>query len=343
MKKIKLNKIPSIFKNANLSEEVFISDQITPVEGAFIVVKALEHEGRKDTLDYPSGRLGKLINGDIIPAVLGYRSASVEFAGYVPKKVKVGDELYLLCESGLCGEISGIYEAWGKPMKVKVMGSIVDEKGNNLNLKQYSLPSVKASGKPVPIIAFLATIMDTGKTTMACKIAHSLALQGKRVAAIKTTGVGYTQDLYKFKDYGATIVLDFVDMGLPSTCGIGGNKIIEVTKNLISTAELSEPDVILMEFGDGIIGEYHVKDVLANASIKKQIKFLVLAANDFSGVYGTEKILEEYNLKIDLVTGPIANSKVGVDFIKKYFHLEGESNQHQIPKTMSLVNKKIFG
>jgi len=342
MKIIKLNKIPSIFKNANLSESVYIDSNIKPEEGAFIVVEALKNEGRKDTLDYASGRLGKLLEGDVIAGVLGYRNASVEFAGYVPNKVKIGDELFLLCESGLIGEISSVYEEWGKPMKVKVLGSIVNKHGKQLNLNQYSLSKVKANKKKIPIIAFLATNMDSGKTTMACKITHALTLQGKKVAAIKSTGVGFTQDLYKLKEHGASPVLDFVDMGLPSTCGKAGEKIVEFTQDLIDNVSLSKPDVILMEFGDGIIGEYRVRDILKNESIKKQIAFLLLGANDFSGIYGAQKLLKQLNLQVDLVTGPIANSQIGIDLIKKYFKLEAESNQHHIPRTTAIINKKVF-
>jgi len=343
MKKITLNKIPSIYKNVNLANEVNLDDNIPAQEGTFIVVQALENEGLKDVLDYASGRLGKLVEGDIIAGVLGFRSAPIEFAGFVPEKVNVGDELYLLCESGLIGEISGIYEAWGKPMKVKILGSIVTDQGDHMNLNEYALPKAEESKKKTPIIAFLATSMDSGKTTMACKIAHALTLQGKKVAAIKTTGVGYTQDLYKMKEYGASPVLDFVDMGIPSTCGVGGENIVALAENLINTIEKTNPDVILMEFGDGIIGEYHVKDLLKHEPIKNQIAFFLLAANDFSGVYGTQKLLEEMNLKIDLVTGPIANSRLGVDLVKKYFQLDAESNQHEIPATTSLINKKVFG
>jgi hypothetical protein len=341
MNKITLHKIPSIFKNVNLPTQVYIDTKIAAEEGAFVVVQALENEGKKDVLEFCPGRLGALVEGDIIAGVLGYRCAPTEFAGYVPKQVKVGDELYLLVESGVIGEISGVYEAWGKPMKVKVLGAIVSEQGKQLNLNQYCLPKAKASQKKVPIIAFLATRMDSGKTTMAAKIAHALTLQGKKVAAIKATGVGYTQDLHKINDYGAFTALDFVDMGLPSTCGPAGENIVAVTEDLIATISLTEPDVILIEFGEGIIGEYHVKDILEHRSIKDQIAFLVLAANDFSGVFGTQKLLEEYGLPIDVVTGPVANSQIGVDLIQKYFQLEAESNQHQIPKTISMIEKKI--
>ncbi|MEK7633451.1 MAG: hypothetical protein AAB437_01255 [Patescibacteria group bacterium] len=336
MKKIKLDKIPYLFKNINLPYEVFISNKIAPIEGSIIVVKALENEGKKDDFDFANGRLGKVVKGDIFPGILGSRKAVVEFAGYIPSNVDIGNELYLVCESGLIGQISGVYESWGKPMKVKVLGSIVDKDRNQLNLKNYSLPKIK-NNKNILIIAFIGTRMDCGKTTMACKIALGLKNAGKKIVAIKPTGVAFSQDLYKLKEYGAFEVLDFVDMGLPSTCNGNHKEIISSTENLINHAKSFEPDFILMEFGDSLLGAYHVKDILNYLPIKQQIKFLILAANDLLGVEGAKTILKKYQLKIDLVTGPIANSEIGIDLIKKNFQLEAESNQHKIPKTINMI------
>src|SRR3989338_5251578 len=101
MKKVKLDKIPSVFKNANLSYEVNIGHRILAEEGIIVVVQAEENSGKKDVLEFVGGRLGLVLKGDIFAGVLGYRKAVVEFAGVVPKKVKVGDELYLICESGV--------------------------------------------------------------------------------------------------------------------------------------------------------------------------------------------------------------------------------------------------
>lgn len=336
MKKIKLDKIPYLFKNVSLPHEVFISNNITSVEGSMVVVQALENEGKKDDFDFANGRLGKVVKGDIFPGILGSRKAVVEFAGYIPDQIKVGDELYLVCESGLIGQISGVFENWGKPMKVKVLGGIIDENENQLNLKNYCLPKIKYNNNP-PIIAFIGTRMDCGKTTMACKIALGLKNAGKKIVAIKPTGVAFSQDLYKLKEYGAIQAMDFVDMGLPSTCNGNLKEVVLATENLINTAKSYNPDLILMEFGDSLLGAYHVKDILNYIPIKQQIKFLVLAANDLLGVEGAKTILKKYQLKIDLVTGPIANSKIGIDLIKTNFELEGESNQYQIPKTIKMI------
>lgn len=336
MKKIKLDKIPYLFKNVSLSEEVFISNNIIPIEGSMVVVQGLENQGKKDDFDFINGRQGKAVKGDIFPGVLGLRKAVVEFAGHIPNHIEVGDELYLICESGLIGQISGIYESWGKPMKVKVLGGIVDKNSDSLNLKNYSLPKINNQTN-IPIIALIGTRMDCGKTTMACKITLNLKNNDKKISSIKPTGVAFSQDLYKLKDHGSQVVLDFVDMGLPSTCNGNAKKIISATEYLINHAKSSNPDLILVEFGDSLLGGYHVNDILNYQPIKNQIKFIILAANDLLGIKGAIEVLKENKLKIDLVTGPIANSKIGIDLIKKNFDIEAESNQHEIPKTTTLI------
>lgn len=340
-KKVKLTKIPSVFKNVPFPETVTLSSEIPAVEGSIILVEAGSHEGKLNTLEFTDGRLGKLWQWDKIPAVLGARYAATEFAGFVPKTIQVGNELYLLCESGIVGSISGVFEAWGRPMKVKVLGNILDKYGKPMNLKEFKLPEVKDTKKFVPLIILLGTRMDSGKTTMACKVGYGLRVLGKKVAGLKLTGVAFTQDLMKLKDAGVWPVYDFVDMGLPSTCNGKPAEIIEGAMSLINLVKKVNPTCILVEFGDAVLGEYHVGDILQNLEFKSQIKIVILAANDLAGIKGTKDILFEWGIKIDLVTGPIANSKIGVELIRKYFHLEAESNQHDIPKTIELLNKKL--
>ena len=341
--KIKLNKIPSVLKNVPLPKFVDISNQIEPVEGSIIMVEAGQHEGKLNILDFAGGRLGKLWQRDKIPAVLGFRKATTEFAGIVPSEVSAGDELYLLCESGVVGAISGVFEAWGRPMKVKVLGSIVDKKGKPMNLKQFKLKGVNKVKKNIPLVVFLGTRMDSGKTTMACKIGHELTALGKKIAGVKLTGVAFTQDLMKLTDSGVSPVYDFVDMGLPSTCNGDSEGIVKSALDLLSVVKKDKPDCLLVEFGDAVMGEYHVADILQKEEFKSQIKMVILAANDFAGIKGTVDILNQWDIAVDIITGPIANSRVGVDLIHKYFQIFAESNQHQIPKTLELIKEKLWG
>lgn len=340
--KIKINKIPSVLKNVPLGSAVNISAKIPAKEGTVIMVEAGIDEGKLNVIDYKGGKLGKLWHHDKFPAVLGFRKALTEFAGIVPKKVEVGDELYLLCESGVVGEISGVFESWGRPMKVKVLGSITGAQKNPLNLKNYQLKIKNKKNQQAPLIIFLGTRMDCGKTTIACKIGHALTLSGKNVGGVKVTGVAFSQDLMKLMDAGLRSVYDFVDMGLPSTCNGNSQEVVDSALKLVALANSYNPDCILVEFGDAVLGEYHVAEILQNKIFHSQITAVILAANDLAGIAGTIQILEKWKINVDLITGPVANSKIGVNLINKYFQIPAESNQHEILKTLEILQFKIF-
>jgi len=227
------------------------------------------------------------------------------------------------------------------PLKVKILGGIVDDQGKQLKLSDYSLPKVSKPKDKIPTIAFIGTRMDCGKTTMACKVAHALKQQGKKVSAAKLTGVAFTQDLYKLKEYGAKPVVDFMDMGLPSTSNGNPEKVVAAAQNLINHLAKDKPDLIILEFGDSILGEYHVTDILQDPEINQQIDGVILAAYDFCGVKGAQALLQDLNLDISLVTGPVVNSQIGVELVDKYFGLPAESNQGEIETTLKVINQII--
>ncbi len=339
MKKIKFTKLPSIVKNLNLSYEEELGKVIIPEEGGVIAIEALSHEGKNNAFEHISGRLGKLLQKDIIPAVFGQRKALREYSGKVPNKVNPGDELYFLCESGLIGEIQGLNEFWGQPMKVKVIGSII-KNGKQMNIKDFSLDSKDVLKTGAPIIAVIGTSMDCGKTTMICKIAEHLKSNRRKIAGAKLTGVAFMGDLLKMIDAGIYPVIDFVDAGLPSTCG-NTEKTVNAAISIIKKLNKSNPYAIIVELGDGIMGEYNVAKILENKWFKKQVKILIVSANDFAGAWGAKQIINNLGLKIDLITGPVANNLTGVHFVEANINIPAESNLHKIPKTLAIIKNVV--
>ncbi len=338
---MKLKKIPSIVRNVPLSGNIEIGSSIVPEEGLIILVEALDDEGKNNILEFATGRLGKLVKGDVVPAVLGKRRALKEFAGDVPHTLKPGDELYWLCESGLVGAIIGVNERWGVPMKVKVLGTLLHD-GKTLNIKHSAIPWQDDVQDSAPIVAVLATCMDSGKTTLVCKLAEHFRNNGLNVMGAKLTGVAFMQDPFKMKDNGLDTVMDFVDAGLPSTCGVAGDA-VKAACGIITELNKEKPDLILAEFGDGIIGEYNVESIITHPSFKKHIVMTVVAANDLMAAWGAKKKMEELGFPIDILTEPVANSHVGVDYIEHNFGIPAESNQHAIPKTIAILGKKMKG
>jgi len=194
--------------------------------------------------------------------------------------------------------------------------------------------------RSAPIISIVGTNMDCGKTTMICKIAEHFISNGHKIAGAKLTGVAFMQDPLKMIDAGINPVFDFVDAGLPSTCG-DSDLAINAAISVISKVNESNPHIIIAEFGDGIVGEYNVSKILSNNWFKKQIKVLIVSANDLTGAWGAKQIIEKLGLKIDLITGPVTNNQTGVDFIEKNMNIAAECNLHKIPKTLSIVQNII--
>lgn len=339
--KIKFDKIPSLLKNVPIANESELHESIKPDEGLVIAVQALSSEAKNNILETTNGRLGKLVTGDIVPAVLGKRRALKEYAGDIPSTLTEGNELYWLCESGLVGEIKGVNERWGVPMKVIVLGALIKEE-KTVNIKDFAIPWKKDVIKSVPIIAVLATCMDSGKTTLICKLADHFHHNGLKVAGAKLTGVAFMQDPFKMKDAGIHTVMDFVDAGLPSTCGEPDDAIAAAC-GVITEINKTSPDLILAEFGDGIIGEYNVASIITHPSVKKHIIMTIVAANDLVSAWGAKLKMQELGLPVSVFTGPVVNSQTGVDFIEKNFGTPAESNQHSIPKTISILEKKMKG
>lgn len=339
--KIQLTKIPSAVKRLGFSSEVEIGASISPEEGAVIAVEALNHQGTNNVLDFSTGRLGRLLEGDIIPGVLGKRRALREYSGDIPESISVGDSLHLICESGVLGRISGLNESWGVPMEVRVLGSVVNQ-DKQLNIRDVALEWREGLETSSPLVAVVGTCMDIGKTTVICKLAHHFRSRGLKVAVAKLTGVAFTQDLWKIRDSGADPVLDFVDGGLPSTCGDPGN-VIKVAFGILTEINRSSPDVIIAEFGDGIIGEYNVEHLLRHPDIRKHIQAVIVGSSDMVAAWGAKEILKQYGVSITLITGPVVNNDTGVNFVEDNLGLPAESNLHEMPKTIGLVEERVIG
>ncbi len=337
--KIHLTKIPSVVRRLHLPDDIEVSDCIVPEEGAVIVVEALEDEGKNHLLEFASGRVGDLVEGDILAVVLGKRLALREYSGDMPAHLAVGDIINVLCESGVVGNIRGLNEKWGIPMQVKVLGSVVSE-GKQLNLKDGAIERRQHLESSAPIIGVVGTCMNIGKTTAISKLIKHFRRQGLKVAGVKLSGVASTRDLDKISDAGASPVLGFLDGGLPSTCG-DANTVVEVALGILHEVNTKKPDLIIGEFGDSILGEYNVEYLLRHLEIQKYICSLIVATGDFVAAWGAKELMNQYGIAVTVITGPVTNNETGALYIEKHLHIPAESNLHEMSKTIRLIEEHL--
>jgi hypothetical protein len=79
-----------------------------------------------------------------------------------------------------------------------------------------------------------------------------------------------------------------------------------------------EPDVIVFELGDGILGAYGVEAILSAQDIRASLTSVVLSANDPVAAWGGVKLLRvQFGIEPSVVTGPATDNAVGVRIIQE--------------------------
>jgi hypothetical protein len=340
---IKLDYIPDGFRYTDIQKEInFNPDQIIQDEGICFVGKVNDFDVNDSFClnhIHLQQKIHRLKPGDILPLILAYRRSMMEISSKInPYSLKSGDNVYMLGGDGYAGSYQCVLSSYGSPVSVKILGTITNLKnGKPYNIADFSLPiqSETINHKPV-IIAVIGVRMDCGKSTTIRKIVSNLQEKNCSVVAGKVTGFGC---LYETKNLNCDFTIDFTDFGIPSTCGYKGNQIFEIAEQILNYLKKQKSDVIILEFGGGLIGPYQVTEMMQY--LKEQIDYTIFIAFDLCGLKGGIQHLKDINCKIDLVSGPIANTSLGVEMIKDYFQLPAESNLEKMSKTISNILKII--
>lgn len=279
-------------------------------EGAAVVCRVLTSRNDYGYLELPNGRQSQLVPGDVIVGVLGSRAALRGFSGTVPQSLENGDQLQLLNKGGVIGASKGSMVGMGSPIQLEVLGSPIINNKPAL-LADFALKDQPAPVKDTPILAIIGTCMNSGKSTAAAVAIRHFASQGLSVHAGKATGVGAIADPMAFRDQGAQLCLSFLDCGIPSTAL--RNDIPEVFRKLINHLAQEEPDLIVLELGDGVLGAYGVDEILES---QPPFTACVVAANDVVGGWAVTEKLKSLGLKTACVTGPATDNESGVEKLK---------------------------
>src|SRR5215472_4807299 len=234
-----------------------------PRSGDVVVVRALSDSATYNLLELPTGRLAKINPGDVLIGVLGRRRALKGFVGDVPETIQRGDQLHLLNMGGVIGCCTGHHSSLGDAIRLEVIGLVCDEAGVVRNIADGALPPRHELERTAPIVMIAGTCMNSGKTYAATELIKQATRAGRKVAAAKLSGVACLRDTLNMADHGAIATASFLDCGLPSTVGAGD--LGPVAKSIIARLNESDPDFIVMELGDGILGGYAVDSAFADS------------------------------------------------------------------------------
>lgn len=348
---IEADKIGSATSPLKLGKFVSVTEENSaPRAGDVVVVEALSESVTYGNLELPNGRLAKINRNDILIGVLGKRRALKGFVGDVPKSVKAGDKLHLLNMGGVIGVCLGHHSSLSDAIEVKVLGfaceaqnskveaqkpKAEDQNPKILNIGDNALTPSKTLKPSAPLVVVAGTCMNSGKTVAATEIIKQAHHAGLKVAGAKMSGVAALRDTLNMQDCGADATASFLDCGLPSTVGI--EDLSPVAKAILNHLNESQPDLIVVELGDGIVGGYAVDSVLKDAEIKNAISSFVFCAGDYVGVIGGIAVLKNFGIEIDVIAGSVTDSQMGEDFVEKNYGIKAGNARRDGTRLFNLV------
>ncbi len=320
MKSVVVDKLASVAQHNEIGDELRLSSEIPCEEGVLIAVRVMNNKTRYNQLELTSGRMATVTQGDIVVGALGHRNALRGYSGHLPKNLEVGDQVQLLNIGGVLGICDSANPDVGPPFDCEVLGTVLHFPylGERIGVparageKKLDTES-KLDTHGVPVVALAGTCMDSGKTAAACAIVGRLRHLGLRVAACKATGVSLRRDILAMEDAGARDTMIFSDLGIVTTTAENGPAL---TRALLTGLAARQPDVIVLELGDGLLGAYGVEAILSDSAIRDALTAVVLCANDPVSAWGGSKLLrEQFEIEPVVVTGPATDNAVGIDQI----------------------------
>ena len=276
--------------------------------GDYVVCEILDPGSSTLLLELSNGRMRGVIGGESIVGALGERYATLEATGTWRK---VGEDLKMnvLTGAGLLGKLTSKSAFMPNMMELVYIGH-AHRNGKGLNMQDFVEPSINVPFT-TPVILFVGTSMSAGKTTSARIVTHLFKSAGFKVVGAKLTGAGRYKDILAIKDAGADAVMDFVDVGLPSSIypkEAFKNKL----QQLLSKIEHQMADIAVIEIGASPLEPYN-GDIAINA-LREQIKCIILVASDPYAVHG---LMKAFDLIPDIVTGIASNTLAGKEMVEK--------------------------
>ncbi len=281
--------------------------------GDYVVGEVLSEWNRSSPIELPGGRMTEVLRGDLVVGALGVRAATLEAAGHWNA---VGPDLkmHAMTGAGLFGRATSISPFISRLVELVYRGHVT-RAGQPVRMTDF-VPTLPPAAYDRPTILLIGTSMSSGKTTSARVIIRQLAEDGLRIMGVKFTGAGRQRDILAMLDSGADEVMDFVDVGLPSTvCDPAAYQASLAT--LLTMIQQAAPDVVVAEAGASPVEPYN-GDALMQ-TIRDTIRYTVLCASDPYAVIGVQ---QGFGFEPDLISGVATSTSAGVDVIRDLTGLE---------------------
>ncbi|MEZ4414667.1 MAG: hypothetical protein R3E10_02865 [Gemmatimonadota bacterium] len=324
MRQLVVDKIASVTRNASVGRSVWVGDEFPCVEGDVVAVRILTRKSTYNQLELPTGRFSSLKPGDVVVGALGHRRALGGYAGHIPTSLATGATTNILNLGGVIGTCTSYSPEVGPPFECEVLGQVLsfpylgERIGIPANIRRKALPMPeRLEVGTTPVIAVVGTSMNAGKTLACSSLIQELAHRNLRVHGGKTTGVSLRRDVLHMEDSGAVRTAVFTDFGVVTT---RRENAPSLARAILTTLAEDRPDVLVLELGDGLFGDYGVDAILDDEALRRSFSAVVLAATDPVGAYGGLRVLEEtYGIRATVVTGPATDNAAGTEVIEARF------------------------
>jgi hypothetical protein len=298
--------------------------------GDYVACEILNAGSDTLKLELTNGRMRGVIGGEFLVGALGERFATLEATG-TWRNVEDDLKMSVLTGAGLLGKLTSKSVFVPKMMKVAYKGHAF-RKDDKLTMDSF-VTHTPESAFHTPVVLFVGTSMSAGKTTSARIVTNLFKQAGHRVVGAKLTGAGRYKDILAMEDAGADAVMDFVDVGLPSSI-CPKEEFKAKLRLLLSKIAAEKADIAIIEIGASPLEPYN-GDIAINA-IREYVKCTILSASDPYAVYG---LMKAFDIVPDIVSGVTSNTLAGVRMVDK---LCGVQALNLIDSTTTKRLKKIL-
>lgn len=290
--------------------------EVQPVErarwgtGDYVVGRVAPGAVRPHQVELPTGRLIDVLPGDRVVGALGDRAATLQIVGGWDA---IGDDgvMDALSMGGVIGRATST-SAFARPVIPLHYEGHVHRDGRPASMSDF-VTDVRPDfdSYTVPTVLIIGSSMDAGKTLTGRQIIRSFERRGLRPAAAKLTGVGRYRDVLALGDAGARPIIDFVDVGLPSTV-VPVDAYRSALRTLLARVQDAAPDVLVAEAGASPLEPYNGD--LAVAELAAAARCTVLCASDPYAVIG---VMEAFGHTPDFVAGRAVSTSAGRELVER--------------------------
>lgn len=279
-----------------------------PPRAGDLVLCRVTEIGQHRFLGQVHGKRNRLFVGDTIVVAYGARYAPDQFESEVPGDLGPCD---LVAGGGIAGRVVSSHSRMKSPTQLEPLGLVTDEHGDVINLARLARPVVPALAPRPRTIAVLGTSMNSGKTTVAAALIRGLSLAGRRVGAAKVTGTGAPGDPTLMSDAGAARVIDFTDLGFPTTYQQPMPQVIRILRSAITDLTSHQADAIVLEVADGLL-QRETSALMRTPEFRAGVDSIVFAAGDSVSAAAGVRLLREEGLPVAALSGVLTSSPLAM-------------------------------